>query len=154
MATTGNIMADIKITTENSAAAGQADARRRRSHRGPLIVAAALGCMLFALGTHPPMNERQMCRLLGITEHERVKLFAQVGLYNHEWDDPASLLHLGSLSADETREISGGLLSENVPVTINSRVADYDVLLVLGPVFPHEVVGFSGGNKYFFPGIA
>ena len=31
---------------------------------------------------------------------------------------------------------------------------DYDVALVLGPVFPHEVVGFSGGNKYFFPGIS
>jgi hypothetical protein len=26
--------------------------------------------------------------------------------------------------------------------------------LVVGPVFPHEVVGFSGGNKYFFPGIS
>lgn len=110
--------------------------------------------VLIALGTHPPMNERQMCRLLGISEHERAGLFAPMGLFNHEWDDPESLLHLGRLTADETREISGGLLSENVPVTINSRVTDYDILLVLGPVFPHEVVGFSGGNKYFFPGIA
>src|SRR6516165_5739489 len=110
--------------------------------------------VLFALGTHPPMSERQMCRLLGIAEQERVKLFATVGLYNHEWDDPDQLLWLGRLSAAETADISGGLLSEDVPVTINSRVTDYDVLLVLGPVFPHEVVGFSGGNKYFFPGIA
>ncbi len=47
-----------------------------------------------------------------------------------------------------------GLLSLEVPVRINARVRDYDVLLVLGPVFPHEVVGFSGGNKYFFPGIS
>jgi nickel-dependent lactate racemase len=58
------------------------------------------------------------------------------------------------LSESETRQISDGLLSEEVPVTINSRIANYDVLLVMGPVFPHEVVGFSGGNKYFFPGIA
>ncbi|MGE5194831.1 MAG: lactate racemase domain-containing protein [Deltaproteobacteria bacterium] len=110
--------------------------------------------VLFALGTHPPMSERQMCRLLGIDEQERVKLFAAAGLYNHEWDDPEQLLCLGRLSAAETAEISAGLLSEEVPVTINSRITDYDLLLVLGPVFPHEVVGFSGGNKYFFPGIA
>jgi nickel-dependent lactate racemase len=77
-----------------------------------------------------------------------------VRLFNHEWDVPESLMQLGTLSPAETAEISGGLMSEEVPVTINARVADYDVLLVLGPVFPHEVVGFSGGNKYFFPGIA
>ncbi len=110
--------------------------------------------VLFALGTHPPMNERQMCRLLGIEEDERDKLFATLGLFNHEWDAPEHLLTLGTLSETETREISGGLLAEEVPVTINSRIVDYDCLLVLGPVFPHEVVGFSGGNKYFFPGIA
>ncbi|HEY2253625.1 MAG TPA: lactate racemase domain-containing protein, partial [Planctomycetaceae bacterium] len=72
----------------------------------------------------------------------------------HEWDVPERLLTLGHLTKSETAEISKGLLSEDVPVTINSRITDYDVLLVLGPVFPHEVVGFSGGNKYFFPGIA
>ena len=32
-------------------------------------------------------------------------------------------------------------------------VFDYDQVLICGPVFPHEVVGFSGGNKYLFPGI-
>lgn len=37
---------------------------------------------------------------------------------------------------------------------INRLALDYDILVVMGPVFPHEVVGFSGGNKYFFPGIA
>jgi len=110
--------------------------------------------VLFALGTHPPMNERQMCRLLGIEEQERGKLFFELGLFNHEWDEPERLLTLGKLTKAETAEISHGLLAEEVPVTINSRIAEYDLLLVMGPVFPHEVVGFSGGNKYFFPGIA
>src|SRR5262245_17590003 len=110
--------------------------------------------VLFALGTHPPMSERQMCRLLGISDEERAGLFAAVGLFNHEWHEPTRLLSLGRLTADETAEISGGLLREEVPVTINARITDYNVLLVIGPVFPHEVVGFSGGNKYFFPGIA
>ena len=35
---------------------------------------------------------------------------------------------------------------------LNRAVVEHDVALVVGPVFPHEVVGFSGGNKYFFPG--
>jgi nickel-dependent lactate racemase len=40
-----------------------------------------------------------------------------------------------------------------VPVRLNRAVVEHDVSLVVGPVFPHEVVGFSGGNKYFFPGV-
>src|SRR5262249_684250 len=84
----------------------------------------------------------------------RLKLFGAVGLFNHEWDDPERLVWLGRLTADETAELSGGLLREEGPGTINARITDYDVLLVVGPVFPHEVVGFSGGNNYFFPGIA
>jgi nickel-dependent lactate racemase len=40
-----------------------------------------------------------------------------------------------------------------VEVTFNKLIFDYDRVLIVGPVFPHEVVGFSGGNKYFFPGI-
>jgi nickel-dependent lactate racemase len=46
------------------------------------------------------------------------------------------------------------LLEQDLPVTANRLLFDYDLLVVCGPVFPHEVVGFSGGNKYFFPGIS
>jgi nickel-dependent lactate racemase len=110
--------------------------------------------VLVALGTHPPMPEAAVCSMLGISPDDRRARCREVGLFNHEWDNPERLLTLGTLSRDETAEISGGLLSEDVPVEINSRIRDYDLLLVLGPVFPHEVVGFSGGNKYFFPGIS
>jgi nickel-dependent lactate racemase len=41
-----------------------------------------------------------------------------------------------------------------VDVTVNRHIFDYDLVLILGPVFPHEVAGFSGGDKYLFPGIA
>jgi nickel-dependent lactate racemase len=41
-----------------------------------------------------------------------------------------------------------------VNLTINKMATEYDHLMICGPVFPHEVVGFSGGNKYLFPGIA
>lgn len=120
-------------------------------HLRPYV--ASLDVMI-ALGTHPPMSEGQICKLLGIKPSERSKLFATVQFFNHEWDRPECLLHLGDLTEDETAEISGGLMRERVPVKINKEIENYDTLLVLGPVFPHEVVGFSGGNKYFFPGIA
>jgi nickel-dependent lactate racemase len=110
--------------------------------------------VLVALGTHPPMSDAQISKLLGISHEERERLFFSVRFFNHEWDRLERLLTLGTLTKDQTAEISSGQLSLDVPVAINSRIADYDLLLVLGPVFPHEVVGFSGGNKYFFPGIA
>ena len=100
------------------------------------------------------MSESQLCKLLGIREEERQRLFYQTQLLNHEWDNPDALLTIGHLSREQTLEVSGGLLDEEVPVQINAAIEDYDLLLVLGPVFPHEVVGFSGGNKYFFPGIS
>src|SRR5690606_33203929 len=110
--------------------------------------------VMVALGTHPPMSEAAICRLLGIDPQERQRLFAQTQLFNHEWDNPTALMTIGTFSKADTEEMSDGLLSVDVPVQINAEVGNYDVLLVLGPVFPHEVVGFSGGNKYFFPGIA
>lgn len=110
--------------------------------------------VMVALGTHPPLSEVQICRLLGIDDRERPRLFLRTTFYNHEWDRPERLITLGILTREETAEITQGLLSMEVPVSINARIVNYDLLLVLGPVFPHEVVGFSGGNKYFFPGIA
>jgi nickel-dependent lactate racemase len=110
--------------------------------------------VLVALGTHPPLSDEQIGSLLGISAAERSSRYVNVGLFNHEWDRPDQLIPLGSFSRQEISELSGGLLSEEVPVTINRRITEYDVLLVVGPVFPHEVVGFSGGNKYFFPGIS
>ncbi len=107
--------------------------------------------VIVALGTHPPMPQADIASMLGIESHVADD---SIGLFNHEWDRPDRLQQIGTLTRAQSEEISGGLLSEEVPVEINARIEDYDVLLVLGPVFPHEVVGFSGGNKYFFPGIA
>ncbi|WP_417851416.1 lactate racemase domain-containing protein [Thalassoglobus sp.] len=110
--------------------------------------------VIFALGTHPGISEELMCQLLGIQPEERNTKYANVELINHEWDNPDALDTIGILTKADTERISGGLLSQEVPIQINKRIHDYDLLLVMGPVFPHEVVGFSGGNKYFFPGIS
>ena len=109
--------------------------------------------VIVALGTHPPMSEAAICRLLGITQDERAKLFAQTEFYNHEWDNPDALQKVGELSRDDVERLTEGRLSLPVPVEVNKQALRHDRLLVVGPVFPHEVVGFSGGNKYFFPGI-
>ena len=48
-------------------------------------------------------------------------------------------------------------LAQRDPAYENARAAGlikYDELIIVGPVFPHEVIGFSGGNKYIFPGIS
>jgi len=44
-------------------------------------------------------------------------------------------------------------MAQDVTVSLNKLIFDDDQLIICGPVFPHEVIGFSEGNKYFFPGI-
>ncbi len=109
---------------------------------------------LVALGTHQLLSEEALNRLVGITAEERRTTYDGVNLFNHRWDLPDTLTTLGIIPADEIERLSAGRLAQEVPVTVNRAVLDYDVLIVCGPVFPHEVVGFSGGNKYFFPGIS
>jgi nickel-dependent lactate racemase len=108
---------------------------------------------LVALGTHQPMSEKALNRLVGITAAERAGKYAQVRIFNHEWDQPGCFRTIGLITADEIAEITGGLMRQEVPVALNGKIFDYDQLIICGPTFPHEVVGFSGGNKYFFPGI-
>lgn len=109
---------------------------------------------LVALGTHPPMSETALCDWVGVSNKDRHKKYAAVGLFNHDWRNKDALAQIGVISSDMLERISGGLMRGDVPVSINKRVLDYDFLCVVGPVFPHEVVGFSGGNKYFLPGVA
>ncbi|MBI2432696.1 MAG: DUF2088 domain-containing protein [Candidatus Hydrogenedentes bacterium] len=109
---------------------------------------------LIALGTHPPMPEDAILRHLGLSAQERTERYGAVGIYNHAWQDPDALAQLGVIAAEDLARISDGRLRENVIVTANKRLLDYDLICIVGPVFPHEVVGFSGGNKYFFPGVS
>ena len=115
--------------------------------------AAALD-YLVALGTHMTMDEAHLNKLFGLTPEERAGKYAKIGIYNHEWEKPETFKHIGIIPAAEIEEITGGLMSMAVPVTINRMLFDYDQVIICGPTFPHEVVGFSGGNKYFFPGVA
>jgi nickel-dependent lactate racemase len=125
----------------------------------PRIVALLQGRVrqldfMIATGTHPAMSEEAKLKLVGITADEKATTYAAVRLLDHAWDDPKALINLGVIPAEEIGRLSNGLLVQSVPVRLNRLLLEYDDVLVCGPVFPHEVVGFSGGNKYFFPGIA
>jgi len=113
---------------------------------------------MVALGTHPPLSEDSLNKLVGITPEERNTKYATIGLLNHAWDDPTALVTLGTMEQDEIKQIAGARwhssLPTEVPIRINKAALEYDHIIILGPTFPHEVVGFSGGAKYLFPGIS
>lgn len=104
--------------------------------------------VLVALGTHPEIEADRLAAWVGADRLPGVEI------RQHEWWDPATLVQVGTVDAAEVHRLSGGRLAEDVPVRVNRAVLDHDALLVVGPVFPHEVVGFSGGDKYFFPGVS
>lgn len=113
---------------------------------------------MVALGTHPPLPEESLHRLVGITDEERNTQYKNIGLLNHAWDDNDALTVLGVMEQDEIQQIAGerwhSSLPERVHIRINKSALSYDHILIVGPTFPHEVVGFSGGAKYLFPGIS
>jgi lactate racemase len=107
---------------------------------------------LVALGTHPRMTDEQLRCHFGRPVENGTCDGARI--FNHRWDLADTFAEIGTISADEVTDVSGKLLTEPISVRINRRIFDYDQVLICGPVFPHEVVGFSGGNKYLFPGIS
>jgi nickel-dependent lactate racemase len=106
---------------------------------------------LVALGTHPIMSDAQLTKLIGRPVVDGKA--ADSHIFNHHWEDPDTFVQLGMVPSAEISALSKGLMAVDVPVSLNKLILDYDHILICGPVFPHEVVGFSGGNKYFFPGI-
>jgi lactate racemase len=113
---------------------------------------------MVALGTHPPLSQEHLNKLVGITAEERSNTFKDVRLLNHEWTTPSALTSLGVMEQDEIKQLAGQnwhpSLPDEVNIRINKAVLDYDHIFILGPTFPHEVAGFSGGAKYLFPGIS
>ena len=104
---------------------------------------------LVAQGTHPAMSGSQKLSKIGTANFSG-------HLFDHRWDEPDELITLGELSAETVHRLTDGLIDQTVPVTINKLLAPgiYDTVLVFGATVPHEVAGFAGGAKYFFPGVA
>jgi len=109
--------------------------------------------VLVALGTHAAMSEEALGRHLGYEPGRSADAYPGTEVLNHEWWRPETFADLGTIPAARVAELSAGRLSIDVPVLLNRAVVEHDIALVVGPVLPHEVVGISGGNKYFFPGV-
>ena len=129
----------------------------------PLLLSAVHGALagrvtrltaLVALGTHAPMDEAHLAKMLGYPVEGLEERYPGMTVLNHEWWDPDTFVSLGVIPSTRIAELSEGRLAQSVDVRLNRAVVEHDVAIVVGPVFPHEVVGFSGGNKYFFPGVA
>jgi nickel-dependent lactate racemase len=124
-----------------------------RAVHGALAGRARAITVLVALGTHAAMDSEHLATHLGFVPGQAEATYPGTTIVNHEWWRPETFVDLGHISADRIAQLSGGLLHQGVDVRLNRAVVEHDVALVVGPVFPHEVVGFSGGNKYFFPGV-
>ncbi|HYI53724.1 MAG TPA: lactate racemase domain-containing protein, partial [Microlunatus sp.] len=126
-----------------------------RAARDALTGRARSVTVVIALGTHQGMDEAHLAQHLGYQAGELDQTYPGWTILNHESWLPETFTSLGTIGADRLTELTGGLMHDtSVEVRINRHVADADVAIVVGPVFPHEVVGFSGGNKYFFPGVS
>jgi nickel-dependent lactate racemase len=110
---------------------------------------------LVAQGTHPPMTEAEKRKKIGLTNNSTLPL-KLVRIFDHQWDKPEELVSLGELSSTQVQRLTDGLFQQAIPVRLNRLLqhSGYDLALVFGATVPHEVAGFSGGAKYFFPGIA
>lgn len=92
--------------------------------------------VLFACGSHRPMTYTEMLKKLGISSQEALKL----KLMNHVAREDKQLIEIGKIN--------------NVSCKLNRAVVNADVLIGIGSVLPHRVMGFSGGAKIICPGIA
>ncbi len=117
--------------------------------------------VLIALGTHGPMLDQAIYDYLKFSEEELQHQFPKIKFVNHEWNDKTKLKQIGLLTREEMLRLSGNRFDlaavrrpEGIPVEVNYRVTEADEIVIIGPSLPHEVVGCSGGNKYFFPGCS
>ena len=116
---------------------------------------------LIALGTHKAMSDESMLSTFGFTGAELARTYPNLRFANHEWQDPTKLAKVGTFTREDMLRISGGKFDladvrhpDGFPIEVNYRVAEADTVVIIGPVLNHEVVGKSGGNKYFYPGVS
>jgi nickel-dependent lactate racemase len=128
------------------------DGSRFHSQAGPLTQYAyayygeRLGCVLPALGTHHAMTPAALTRMFGDIPHS---LFAV-----HNWR--TGVVTLGELPASFIQQQSGGLLDYTWPAQVNRMIPEgnFDLVLSLGQVVPHEVIGLANYNKNILVGTA
>ena len=107
-----------------------------------------MGCevdLIPALGTHVPVTEAEAADMFGDIPFEK--------FIPHNWR--TDVVRLGEVPADFVSQITEGLWTEPVSVEINRRVMDpsYDLIISVGQVVPHEVIGMANHSKNLFVGV-
>lgn len=107
----------------------------------------ALGCdvdVLPALGTHAPMTQAEFSEMYADIPFER--------MIRHNWRE--DVVRLGEVPSRYLEEITEGLWREPVSVEVNRRIMDeqYDLILSIGQVVPHEVIGMANHSKNILVG--
>ncbi|MCR5442645.1 MAG: lactate racemase domain-containing protein [Sphaerochaetaceae bacterium] len=100
--------------------------------------------LLEALGTHVPMTEKEIRAMYGDIPLER--------FHGHDWRH--DVVKIGEVPASFVEEVTEGLWKKGVAVEINRMVIDpsFDLVLSVGQVVPHEVIGMANQAKNFFVG--
>lgn len=127
------------------------DFTRFNSYAGPITemvydrFGAALTDIMPALGTHSPMTESQIERMFGHVPHNLFRV--------HDWRN--DVVTVGEVPSEYVREISEGRVSYSWPAQVNRLLLDpsFDLILSIGQVVPHEVIGMANYTKNIFVGV-
>ncbi|MBO5951722.1 MAG: DUF2088 domain-containing protein [Bacteroidaceae bacterium] len=97
-----------------------------------------------ALGTHAPMTDEQLDMMFGSIPHSLFRV--------HDWRN--DVVTIGEVPKEYVEEISEGKLSFSWPAQVNKLLLDksFDLILSIGQVVPHEVIGMANYNKNIFVG--
>ena len=126
------------------------DFTRFHSHAGQLtelaydLLGPALTDVLPALGTHKPMTDAEISRMFGRTPRELFRV--------HDWRN--EIVTLGEVPGEFMQDVSEGQLDYTWPAQVNRLLTEggHDLILSIGQVVPHEVVGMANGAKNIFVG--
>lgn len=128
------------------------DITRIHSNAGPiasqlyrLLSPAAHVDVLPAIGTHSPMTDTEIGEMFPGVPRERFHV--------HDWR--RDLILLGEVPSSFVKDVSGGRIDYSIPIHVNRRLldGDYDAILSIGQLAPHEVVGIANHAKNIFIGV-
>ena len=139
-----------RLGSRNRVLAIPPDFTRKHSFAGPLTGIAeeyfgsALRDVLPALGTHAPMSDGEIAGMFPGVPAGKFRV--------HNWR--TDILTLGEVPAEYVSEVSGGAVTYSWPAQVNRMLVEggYDLILSIGQVVPHEVIGMANYNKNIFVG--
>jgi nickel-dependent lactate racemase len=146
----GLVQAMGKLSARRKVLAIPPDYTRKHSFAGPITgicnryFGDKLTDILPALGTHSPMTEREIREMFPDIPQSKFRV--------HNWR--TDIITLGEVPGEYVAEVSGGLIDYSWPAQVNRLLlkGDYDLILSIGQVVPHEVIGMANFNKNVFVG--